>query len=188
MTNKSFAIREFNVERRSIPLAIQTYFWRQTSQLLKTKLVKRQYESACIALERVICENRIQDLQPSLASAVKSVPRWYFVHSSVPYVIQCCAALLSNRHQLGYFDRLSNSERELLYTLQWILYEAPAICNIEDPENQLHPMTTIELFVNLLIPHVFKIHENDLTFRLEYGQQLWKPLWSHKLPPLPAFT
>lgn len=115
------------------------------------------------------------------------MPRWFFVHSSLAYIIQCCSALLSNRHQLGYFDRLTNPERDLIYTLQWIFFEAPAICGIEDPENLLHPISTIELFVHLLVPHAFKIKEKDLTNKLETGLALWKPLQNHQAPDLPAF-
>lgn len=134
-------------------------------------------------MKNVICENNLQ----GLPSAFKSVPRWFFVHSSLAYIIQCCSALLSNRHQLGYFDRLTNPERDLIYTLHWILFEAPGICGIEDPENLLHPISTIELFVHLLIPHVNKIKEKDLTNRLESGLALWKPLQAHQVPELPAF-
>ncbi|KAK3733911.1 hypothetical protein QZH41_000981 [Actinostola sp. cb2023] len=183
MASKSFAVREFNVERRSIPLAIQTYFWQQISPLLKTKLEKKEYESASESLKNVICDNNLQ----GLPSAFKSVPRWFFVHSSLAYIIQCCSALLSNRHQLGYFDRLTNPERDLIYTLHWILFEASGICGIEETENLLHPISTVELFVHLLIPHVFKIKEKDLINKLEGGLALWNPLQNHQTPLLPAF-
>lgn len=135
------------------------------------------------SLKNVICDNNLQ----GLPSAFKSVPRWFFVHSSLAYIVQCCGALLSNRHQLGYFDRLTNPERDLIYTLQWILLEAPGVCGIEDPENLLHPISTIELMVHLLVPHAFKIKDKDLINNLENGIALWKPLQNHQSPELPAF-
>lgn len=188
MTDKVFTTRNFEGERRSIPLPIQTYFWRQTSQLLKPKLVRRNYESACVSFERIICENRIQDLQPSLASAVKSINRWHLIQSSVPYILQCCSKLLSNRCRMGNVERLGNAERELLYTLHWILLEGPRVCCVVDSESLLYPQTIIEQFVHVLIPHVYSMRENDLTFRLENGMAIWGPLWKHETPLLVPFT
>ncbi|CAH3019143.1 unnamed protein product [Porites evermanni] len=188
MTDKVFTTQNFEGERRSIPLPIQTYFWRQTSQLLKPKLVRRNYESACVSFERIICENKIQDLQPSLASAVKSINRWHLIQSSVPYILQCCSKLLSNRCRMGNVERLGNAERELLYTLHWILLEGPRVCCVVDSESLLYPQTIIEQFVHVLIPHVYSMRENDLTFRLENGMAIWGPLWKHETPLLVPFT
>ena len=105
------------------------------------------------SFERIICENRIQDLQPSLASAVKSINRWHLIQSSVPYILQCCSKLLSNRCRMGNVERLGNAERELLYTLHWILLEGPRVCCVVDSESLLYPQTIIEQFVHVLIPH-----------------------------------
>ncbi|PFX29002.1 protein unc-80 homolog isoform X2 [Stylophora pistillata] len=187
-TDKVFTTRNFEGERRVIPLPIQTYFWRQTSQLLKPKLVRRNYESACLSFERIICENRIQDLQPSLASAVKSINRWHLIQSSVPYILQCCSLLLSNRGRLGNIDRLGNAERELLFTLHWILLEGPRVCCVVDTDSLLYPLTTIEQFVHELTPHVYHMRESDLTFRLENGVAIWGPLWRHEQPSITPFT
>lgn len=140
------------------------------------------------SFERIICENRIQDLQPSLASAVKSINRWHLIQSSVPYILQCCSKLLSNRCRMGNVERLGNAERELLYTLHWILLEGPRVCCVVDTESLLYPQTTIEQFVHVLIPHVYNMRENDLTFRLENGMAIWEPLWKHETPLLVPFT
>lgn len=140
------------------------------------------------SFERIICENKIQDLQPSLASAVKSINRWHLIQSSVPYILQCCSKLLSNRCRMGNVERLGNAERELLYTLHWILLEGPRVCCVVDSESLLYPQTIIEQFVHVLIPHVYSMRENDLTFRLENGMAIWGPLWKHETPLLVPFT
>lgn len=140
------------------------------------------------SFERIICENRIQDLQPSLASAVKSINRWHLIQSSVPYILLCCSKLLSNRCRLGNVERLGNAERELLYTLHWILLEGPRICCIVDTESLLYPQTIIEQFVHGLIPHVYSMRESDLTFRLENGISIWGPLWKHEKPQVTPFV
>ena len=129
----------------------------------------------------------MQDLQPSLASAVKSVNRWHLIQSSVPYILQCCSKLLSNRCRLGNIERLGNAERELLYTLHWILLEGPRICCVVDTESLLYPQTIIEQFVHVLIPHVYSMRESDLTFRLENGVAIWGPLWKHEKPLVTPF-
>ena len=83
---------------------------------------------------------------------------------------------------MGSVERLGNAERELLYTLHWILLEGPRICCVVDTESLLYPQTTIEQFVHVLIPHVYSMRESDLTFRLENGVAIWGPLWKHETP------
>ena len=106
----------------------------------------------------------------------------------MPYILQCCSLLLSNRGRLGNVDRLGNAERELLYTLHWILLEGPRVCCVVDTDSLLYPLTTIEQFVHELTPHVYRMRESDLTFRLENGVVIWGPLWRHEKPLIPLFT
>ena len=122
-----------------------------------------------------------------MASAVKSINRWHLIQSSVPYILRCCSKLLSNRCRLGSIERLGNAERELLFTLHWILLEGPRICCVVDTESLLYPQTTIEQFVHELIPHVYGMRESDLTFRLENGVAIWGPLWKHEKPLVTPF-
>ena len=105
----------------------------------------------------------------------------------MPYILLCCSKLLSNRCRLGNVERLGNAERELLYTLHWILLEGPRICCIVDTESLLYPQTIIEQFVHGLIPHVYSMRESDLTFRLENGVAIWGPLWKHEKPEVTPF-
>lgn len=123
-----------------------------------------------------------------MASAVKSINRWHLIQSSVPYILQCCSKLLANRYRSGNLERLGNAERELLYTLHWILLEAPRVCCVVDIESLLYPLTIIEQFVHDLVPHVYSLRENDLTFRLENGIAIWGPLWKHEKPQLTPFN
>lgn len=106
----------------------------------------------------------------------------------MPYILQCCSLLLSNRGRLGNVDRLGNAERELLYTLHWILLEGPHVCCVVDTDSLLYPLTTIEQFVHELTPHVYRMREGDLTFRLENGVAIWGPLWKHEKPLITPFT
>ena len=106
----------------------------------------------------------------------------------MPYILQCCSLLLSNRGRLGNVDRLGNAERELLYTLHWILLEGPRVCCVVDTDSLLYPLTTIEQFVHELTPHVYRMRESDLTFRLENGVAIWGPLWKHEKPSITLFT
>ena len=122
-----------------------------------------------------------------MATAVKSINRWHLIQSSMPYILQCCSTLLSNRCRLGNVERLGNAERELLYTLHWILLEGPRICCVVDTESLLYPQTIIEQFVHGLIPHVYSMRESDLTFRLENGVAIWGPLWKHEKPQVTPF-
>ena len=39
-----------------------------------------------------------------------------------------------------------------------------------------------------LTPHVHRMHESDLTFRLENGVAIWGPLWKHEKPLITPFT
>lgn len=106
----------------------------------------------------------------------------------MPYILQCCSLLLSNRGRLGNVDRLGNAERELLFTLHWILLEGPRVCCVVDTDSLLYPLTTIEQFVHELTPHVYRMRESDLTFRLENGVAIWGPLWKHEKPLITPFT
>lgn len=119
---------------------------------------------------------------------MKSINRWHLIQSSVPYILQCCSKLLANRYRSGNLERLGNAERELLYTLHWILLEAPRVCCVVDVESLLYPLTIIEQFVHGLVPHVYSLRENDLTFRLENGITIWGPLWKHEKPQLTPFN
>ncbi|XP_078453386.1 protein unc-80 homolog [Lampetra planeri] len=110
-----------------IPLPIQTFLWRQTSAFIRPKLGK-QYEASCVSFERVLVENKLQGLSPALCEALQSVTRWQLIQTSLPHVMHCTATLLSNRNKLGHQDKLGVAETKLLYTLHWMLLEAPQEC------------------------------------------------------------
>ncbi|XP_022101911.1 protein unc-80 homolog isoform X3 [Acanthaster planci] len=181
---------------RSVPLPLQIFLWRQTSPFIRPKL-GRLYEASCVSFERVLVENKLHGLSPSLSDAINSITRWQLIQASLPHLMHCCAALLSNRAKLGHADKLGVAETKLLLTLHWVLLESLEECLQEDssqldflrlPGNSEHGLTTIQLFVYLFAPLVYSIKESDLTFRLANGLKLWRPLWDHKLPDISSFT
>ncbi|XP_078578163.1 protein unc-80 homolog [Branchiostoma floridae x Branchiostoma japonicum] len=133
------------------------------------------------------------DCHPSLQSVISSVPSWSLLNAGLPHVMQGCAALLANRNSLGSSDRLRVAETKLLYTLHWILLDAPHewYSNVDDEcenlETKLFPLETIRNFVHLFAPLVNCIRENDLTFRLSKGIRIWKPMWEHRQPEVSCF-
>nr|XP_054770882.1 protein unc-80 homolog [Lytechinus pictus] len=183
---------------RQIPLPIQIFLWRQTSPFIRPKLT-RIYEASCVSFERVLVENKVHGLSPSLSDAIASIPRWQLIQAALPHLMHCCAALLTNRAKLGHADKLGVGETKLLYTLHWVLLDAPDECaqetsnddNQSDTCSQLaleHPLTTLQLFVYLFAPLVYSIKESDLTFRLESGVKLWRALWDHKQPDIQSMS
>ncbi|XP_067892393.1 protein unc-80 homolog [Heterodontus francisci] len=115
---------------RGIPLAIQTFLWRQTSAFLRPKLGK-QYEASCVSFERVLVESKLHGLSPALSEAIQSITRWELIQAALPHVLHCTATLLSNRNKLGHQDKLGVAETKLLHTLHWMLLDAPFECSNE---------------------------------------------------------
>ncbi|XP_056606877.1 protein unc-80 homolog isoform X1 [Triplophysa dalaica] len=115
---------------RGVPFPIQTFLWRQTSAFLRPKLGK-QYEASCVSFERVLVENKLHGLSPSLTEAIQSISRWELVQAALPHVLHCTAILLSNRNKLGHQDKLGVAETKLLHTLHWMLLEAAQECHQE---------------------------------------------------------
>ena len=118
---------------------------------------------------------------------MNTIPRWHFVQGALPFVLHCCAALLSNRAVHGNAEeRLTVAETKLLYTLHWILIKAPE--EVENYSGKLYPLNIVELFVQSVVPYVNCIQPQDLTFRLQEGLELWEALWEFRAPPLKCFT
>lgn len=118
---------------------------------------------------------------------MNTIPRWHFVQGALPFVLHCCAALLSNRAVHGNTEeRLSVAETKLLYTLHWIFIKAPD--EVENYSGKLYPLNVVELFVHSVVPYVNFIQPQDLTFRLQEGLELWEALWSFRAPHLKCFV
>ncbi|KAG8318080.1 Protein unc-80 [Homalodisca vitripennis] len=56
-----------------------------------------ELKEACKSFEKVLVQNIQFGLPPTLAEAVKSVPRWRLVQAAFPHVMHCAASLLHNR-------------------------------------------------------------------------------------------
>ena len=48
-------------------------------------------------LEKVLVQNILFGLSPSLTDAIKSISRWRLIQTAFPYVVHCAASLLHNR-------------------------------------------------------------------------------------------
>ncbi|XP_052242651.1 protein unc-80 homolog isoform X2 [Dreissena polymorpha] len=182
----------------SVPLPIQTFFWRQTSPFIRPKLGK-QRDASCISFERVVVQNILHGQPPNLCEAIQSVSRWKVIQVAFPHVMHACASLLENRRQDHPGAKFSNSETKLLYTLHWIILDAASECEDTatgtDSDQRkvghvlLHPLKTIQLFVYLFAPLVNSMEDTDFqSLKLENGLRLWQPMWDYQQPDVPCFS
>ncbi|OQR73101.1 protein unc-80-like, partial [Tropilaelaps mercedesae] len=183
----------------AVPLAIQTFLWRQTSPFIRPKM-GRSYDSsqmeqreACKSFEKVLVQNIQFGLSPSLTAAIKAIGRWRLVKAALPHVLHCCAALLHGRKE-ACLEKLGSAETKLLYTLHWIVLDACQECQEGLPRSQVQPnvfpITVIQVFVYLFAPLLTFLKHSDLmgSFRLENGAKIWLPLWQYKHPAVESFT
>ncbi|XP_061164273.1 protein unc-80 homolog isoform X1 [Saccostrea echinata] len=180
---------------QTIPLPIQSFFWRQTSPFIRPKLGKL-CEAACVSLERVVVQNILHGLSPSLCEAIQSVPRWKVIQAAFPHVMHACAALIQQCKQSDRDTAFGPSEVKLLYILHWIILDAASECeDLEtDPTRssvpvQLHSLCTVQLLVYLLAPVIHLLKDSDFqTLKLENGLRFWQPLWDFRQPDIPCFS
>nr|CAD2184074.1 unnamed protein product [Meloidogyne enterolobii] len=189
-------------ETEPIPLPIQSFLWRQTNPFLGSKINKLQ-DASCVTFERVIVQNILHGLSPSLSEAISSISRWNLVRASFPHIIQCSATLLTERAGEEESLAMSSSLVKILYILHWLLIDA----NVECLSNELsapstntsnclnvrqftYPISSIQLFVYLLAPLFHVVHEEEIEghIRLESGFRLWTALWQQRLPELICFS
>ncbi|GAB6032279.1 hypothetical protein CHUAL_010920 [Chamberlinius hualienensis] len=188
-------------EREGIPLPIQTFLWRQTSPFLRPQghkgfeITCLEVKEACKSFEKVLVQNILFGLSPSLTDAIASISRWGFVQASFPHVLHCCAAILSTRKET--ILKLGSGEMKLLYTIHWILLDAAEECaeashnhgHANKPFHYFFPVTVIEIFVYLFAPLCFRFKESDfLNFRMENGLRIWQAMWDFRSPDVPCFT
>ncbi|KAL7080557.1 hypothetical protein ACQ4LE_000591, partial [Meloidogyne hapla] len=189
-------------ETEPIPLPIQSFLWRQTNPFLGSRINKLQ-DASCVTFERVIVQNILHGLSPSLSEAISSISRWNLVRASFPHIIQCSATLLTERAGEEESLAMSSSLVKILYILHWLLIDA----NVECLSNELsapstngsnylnvrqftYPISSIQLFVYLLAPLFHVVHEEEIEghIRLESGLRLWAALWQQRLPELLCFS
>ncbi|KAI6240159.1 UNC80-N domain-containing protein [Aphelenchoides fujianensis] len=133
-----------NEECEPVPLPIQTFLWRQTNPFLGAKIGKL-HEASCVTFERVVVQNILHGISPSLSDAIASVSRWRFVRAAFPHIVQvcfpfsidgltctrwqCCGALLSVRSNEDENLPMSGSLVKILYILHWLVVDAAAECS-----------------------------------------------------------
>ncbi|XP_065663713.1 protein unc-80 homolog isoform X4 [Hydra vulgaris] len=168
-----------------LPLLVQEYLWEQTRSALRSDLEHGKYESACTALERMLVEFKLKEIQIrslDVYNAMNSISRWTFVRGALPYVIHCCSNILQQRMKrpkLCLTDKLSPSVTKLFATLHWILLESADLF----PEDKTSfSLPVIELFVQTIVPHMHNLYESDLILSLQSGLNLWPALWNHCCP------
>uniref|UniRef100_A0A915MA77 Cation channel complex component UNC80 N-terminal domain-containing protein n=1 Tax=Meloidogyne javanica TaxID=6303 RepID=A0A915MA77_MELJA len=189
-------------ETEPIPLPIQSFLWRQTNPFLGSKINKLQ-DASCVTFERVIVQNILHGLSPSLSEAISSISRWNLVRASFPHIIQCSATLLTERAGEEESLAMSSSLVKILYILHWLLIDANVEClsnemsapstntsNCLNVRQFTYPISSIQLFVYLLAPLFHVVHEEEIEghIRLESGFRLWTALWQQRLPELICFS
>ncbi|ULT92650.1 hypothetical protein L3Y34_010030 [Caenorhabditis briggsae] len=181
----------------SVPLPIQTFLWRQTNPFLGDKIGKL-HEASCVTFERVVVQNILHGLSPSLSNALASVSRWKLVRAALPHVIQCCGSLLSAN--VGE-KKLPTSLQKILYILHWMLIDSSAEC-IESTSTKDDPIptqsrtlglfniSTIQLFIYLIAPLADVITEEEVVdnIRLESGLKIWQAIWQFRQPDIWCFS
>ncbi|GMR41127.1 hypothetical protein PMAYCL1PPCAC_11322 [Pristionchus mayeri] len=186
-------------ECESVPLPIQTFLWRQTNPFLGAKIGKL-HEASCVTFERVVVQNILHGLSPSLSDAISSVSRWRLVRASFPHLIQCCGALLEAS---GGQRPLSNSIQKILYILHWMILDSAAECLETEAEKQppngekkdenrltsVFSVSSMQLFVYLITPLIDVIKPEDVldNIRLENGIGIWSALWQYRTPDVLCF-
>ncbi|KAK0415429.1 hypothetical protein QR680_011941 [Steinernema hermaphroditum] len=200
-------------ECESVPLPIQTFLWRQTNPFLGAKIGKL-HEASCVTFERVVVQNILHGLSPSLSDAIQSVSRWRFVKAAFPHIVQCCASLIAEESENAAAAAASSdmespttptpmgqSLQKILYILHWLLLDSANECNetesgksiADDPLHQIRQtafsISSIQLFVYLLAPLTQYIREEEIAsnIRLESGLKIWQALWQSRQPDVLCF-
>ncbi|CAR64667.2 Protein unc-80 [Caenorhabditis elegans] len=181
----------------SVPLPIQTFLWRQTNPFLGDKIGKL-HEASCVTFERVVVQNILHGLSPSLSNALASVSRWKLVRAALPHVIQCCGSLLLAN--VGE-KKLPTSLQKILYILHWMLIDSSSEC-IENASTKddrsvcqsrtqgLFNISSIQLFIYLIAPLADVISEEEVVdnIRLESGLKVWQAIWQFRQPDVWCFS
>ncbi|CAD5116523.1 DgyrCDS5405 [Dimorphilus gyrociliatus] len=127
MVKRKFADNDDAEGDQTIPIPIQTFLWRQTSPFFRLKLGKL-CEASCVSFERVLVQNILHGLSPSLCEALQSVDRWKVIQAALPHVMHCCSVLIRKRKESSPGCKFGPNEIKLLYTLHWILLDAASEC------------------------------------------------------------
>lgn len=148
------------------------------------------------SFERVLVQNILHGLSPSLCEAIQKIPRLRMIEAAFPHVMMCCSSLLNKRKQNCPESKFGNSETKLLYTLHWIILDSVSECEDNEMEqngnrkvNYTQPLASIQLFVYLFAPLINSLKPSDFkTLKLEHGALIWEPLWDHVMPDVPCFS
>uniref|UniRef100_A0A0N5AB72 UNC80 domain-containing protein n=1 Tax=Syphacia muris TaxID=451379 RepID=A0A0N5AB72_9BILA len=157
--------------------------------------IGKLHEASCVTFERVVVQNILHGLSPSLSGAIASVSRWRFVRAAFPHIVQCCASLLSEWVEKDD-PQFSGSLTKILYILHWLLLDSANECCDSDGENDggsvrkyTFSVSSIQLFVYLMGPLIHDVSEQQIAsnIRLESGLRIWQALWQYRSPDVLCF-
>ncbi|XP_076221497.1 unc80, NALCN channel complex subunit isoform X7 [Nomia melanderi] len=196
-----------NLQEHALPIPVQMFLWQQLRPFIRSKLGKlheaictfcqhtpghHETKEACTSLEKVLVQNLLNDLTPSLNQILRTVPRWHLIQAALPYVLHATANHLHNRKD---FQTLGALETTLLYILHWILLDAAEECadneaDTGNPFYYLFSIPTMTLFVYLFAPLCNHLKDIDFktNLRLENGLKIWTALCECRHPDTPCFT
>ncbi|KAK7491630.1 hypothetical protein BaRGS_00017083 [Batillaria attramentaria] len=151
---------------QSVPLPIQTFFWRQTS--------------LCEAIQSVSRWKVIQAAFPHLMHACASLITACKQTGSEKFGI-CETKLLYTLHWiiLDAASECADADAERLSSPNQRLPSS----------HYMHSLSAVQLFVYLFAPIVHLLKESDFeSLKLENGLRLWQPLWDYQQPDIPCFA
>jgi len=128
-------------------------------------------------------QNINHGLSLGISDPLKSIPRWLFLRSALPYVMHCCSAILQNAG-----NSFTSFEAKMLYTMHWLMLDSASECEVP-AQDSVFPLSSVQLFVYLFAPLLRKVTAEHFSgLRLQHGLQIWQPLWENCQPSIPSVS
>uniref|UniRef100_A0A5K3G343 UNC80 domain-containing protein n=1 Tax=Mesocestoides corti TaxID=53468 RepID=A0A5K3G343_MESCO len=83
-----------NYEMDYIPLNIQNFLLSNTCSFIQSKKTR---DNVCLTFERVLVQNILYGLSPTVIESIQSIPRWHLVRFALPHVLHCAATMVRQR-------------------------------------------------------------------------------------------
>ncbi|CAF0857757.1 unnamed protein product [Adineta steineri] len=98
-----------------IPIPIQLFLWRQTSPFLKQKFGSLT-DASSIIFDRVLVQNILHGLSPSLTDAISSIPKWLLIKAAFPHVMYACSSVIEHNIHIVQHQSISTIHPSLNVT------------------------------------------------------------------------
>ncbi|CAF4726018.1 unnamed protein product, partial [Rotaria socialis] len=122
-----------------IPIPIQIFLWRQSNPFIKQKFGNLTDASA-ISFDRVLVQNILHGLSPSLSDAIASIPRWLLIKVAFPHVMHACSAAIE--HSLHSIQQQPTTGGHPSLLVSTSLSLSPS------PSSQLQVPTSLQIPIN----------------------------------------